>query len=282
MTTFLKSMNIKESPTLFPDGQPHISYDSKTDPVLRCRITNPLDLMNVAMAIEIRKSHNLPTDLEILYLMGGRSDRRQSPDEPYTLKAVCDIVNSWKCNSITVLCPHSRATIDLLDNYDEHADWSLDEFFDKSILHGLAYFENLKGYTPEEKSSWRDRHDISFVFPDEGACKRFTKSKLIKWWPNAEIVTLKKDRDERTGIIKSIEKSKGSVKKYCFIIDDLCDGGRTFIDAAKILKSKKLGLVVPHSIFNKGLELEGISYIATTNSYCDREPQSNLYVWNYA
>ena len=41
------------------------------------------------------------------------------------------------------------------------------------------------------------------------------------------------------------------------IVDDICDGGRTFLEAAKILKEEttgKLFLYVTHGIFSKGID----------------------------
>ena len=41
------------------------------------------------------------------------------------------------------------------------------------------------------------------------------------------------------------------------MIDDICDGGRTFIECAKLLKAAGVGsmaLYVSHGIFSKGLD----------------------------
>jgi phosphoribosylpyrophosphate synthetase len=55
----------------------------------------------------------------------------------------------------------------------------------------------------------------------------------------------------------------------CIIVDDICDGGRTFIEIAKQLpNTNSLTLVITHGIFSKGLkELEAyFDKIITTNS----------------
>lgn len=67
-----------------------------------------------------------------------------------------------------------------------------------------------------------------------------------------------------------------------FILDDICDGGRTFIEIAKAIKMKqslssavhpenhgKIYLVVTHGIFSAGLKPlnEYFDGIYTTNSY---------------
>ena len=122
---------------------------------------------------------------------------------------------------------------------------------------------------------------ISIVFPDEGALKRYSKNKFVSWWNNADIVTLSKDREERTGVIKGTKIVNGYINKTCVIIDDLCDGGATFKGASKVLKENgadKVGLIVAHGIFSKGLPIEGIDWIGTTNSYTEeRLPLINYF-----
>lgn len=58
-------------------------------------------------------------------------------------------------------------------------------------------------------------------------------------------------------------------KQTICIVDDICDGGRTFIEAAKLLQRlepKEIHLYVSHGIFSKGLKVlteAGISKIFT-------------------
>jgi ribose-phosphate pyrophosphokinase len=64
-------------------------------------------------------------------------------------------------------------------------------------------------------------------------------------------------------------------EKEIVIIDDICDGGRTFIEIAKILKEEKkdikISLIVTHGIFSAGLKelYEYFDMIVTTNSVID-------------
>ena len=61
--------------------------------------------------------------------------------------------------------------------------------------------------------------------------------------------------------------------KDCVIVDDICDGGRTFIELAKVLKERgagKIGLFVTHGIFSQGVGVlfdNGIDFIYTTDSF---------------
>jgi ribose-phosphate pyrophosphokinase len=73
-------------------------------------------------------------------------------------------------------------------------------------------------------------------------------------------IQAEKIRDPNTGAITStkvnIEKHVGD--KNFLIMDDICDGGRTFIELAKVLRpltTGKIMLYVTHGIFSAGLEV---------------------------
>jgi ribose-phosphate pyrophosphokinase len=66
------------------------------------------------------------------------------------------------------------------------------------------------------------------------------------------------------------------------IIDDICDGGRTFVELAKAIKdgrpTAKIYLVVTHGIFSAGYDQLGEYFekIYTTNSYKDIATDQSL------
>ena len=67
-----------------------------------------------------------------------------------------------------------------------------------------------------------------------------------------------KIRDTKTGYITET-KLQGEVRgRDVLIFDDICDGGRTFIELAKSLKAKgakKISLYITHGIFSKGKDV---------------------------
>ena len=80
-----------------------------------------------------------------------------------------------------------------------------------------------------------------------------------------------KSRNHNTGGLTTVVNTEDLRGKDCFIVDDICLGGRTFIAIAEELKKKncgKLYLIVSHGIFNYGVEqlLEHFDVIYTTNS----------------
>ena len=80
-----------------------------------------------------------------------------------------------------------------------------------------------------------------------------------------------KERDLKTGQLTNFKVFNEDLQnKTCFIIDDICDGGGTFVGTAEALKkigAQKIILVVSHGIFSKGFDLENIDEIYTTDSY---------------
>ena len=63
------------------------------------------------------------------------------------------------------------------------------------------------------------------------------------------------------------------LKKDVTIVDDISDGGRSFIELAAVLRKRNVGkiyLYVTHGIFSKGLDVlfeAGIDEVFTTNSF---------------
>ena len=125
---------------------------------------------------------------------------------------------------------------------------------------------------------------IVLVSPDAGAYKKVFGVGQLFGIEN--IITASKVRDVKTGKILSTELP--SIKKYndsmkYVIVDDICDGGKTFIELSKAIKEQKsdakIYLIVTHGIFSKGCDelMEHIERIYTTNSIKDIEP-SETYV----
>jgi ribose-phosphate pyrophosphokinase len=119
-------------------------------------------------------------------------------------------------------------------------------------------------------------HDI-VCFPDKGAALRYIDL-LIELNPEMDCVVCDKVRDQITGEItglKFMDLKNGPVElSGCNVLvwDDLCDGGKTFTEVAKLLKSvnaKSMSLAVSHGIFSKDtgiLFTNGYNKVYTTNS----------------
>jgi len=112
--------------------------------------------------------------------------------------------------------------------------------------------------------------DAVVIAPDKGATARVRD--MVKGSPWFTVVQCLKDRDPATGRIGGVVVQDPSrvAGKTCIIVDDICDGGATFVALARVLRdhgATAVHLYVTHGIFSKGLPLDGIDKVYTTNSY---------------
>ncbi|MES9681740.1 ribose-phosphate pyrophosphokinase [Gottfriedia acidiceleris] len=189
-----------------------------------------------------------PAILDISYMPYSRMDRRMGADV-FTLKYVCNFINSLKFKMIYVHEAHSDVTAALLDNCIALEDG---EYLFKLVSEKIE-FDKEKDYV---------------FFPDAGAQKRYGKLDV----PN-QLVGFKK-RNVKDGKINSLhvvgEMEPGS---RVVILDDLSSRGGTFMMGATKLKELGAGdifLAVTHcedTIFNGDIpESDLIKKVYTSDS----------------
>lgn len=236
----------------FHDGEPHIElgYIDRKEPVMvHCRITNPRELFILMQVIDILDRQEVIYRIFIYYLMGMRMDRVMDFNRPFTLKIISDILNRSKAESIFITEPHSDR-ISFFNNSKIFADstWSL-----------VSYHIDINNYI--------------LVFPDKGAQERYCGL----WFDNNSVIKCSKVRDVKTGQLSSfkIENPELIGDKPLMILDDLCDGGGTFVGVANEIKKIKpdvdLNIYVTHMVNYNGLTNLSMNFnhVWYTNSYCD-------------
>lgn len=253
----------------FPDGQQTIDLTdwfalNRDEPVKissRLNTFQDLELIICAVAAIRNIKPNKQIALYVPYFIGARSDRKfVDGGVNYLKQVICPIINSLKFDTVLVLDPHSDVLEACLNNYEKIDNHMI-------VKYSLTEIDN--------KRDAQER--ICLVSPDAGAYKKIFD--VAKKFEIQNVVTASKVRDMRTSKILSTEipnlpGSVGDDMKYV-IIDDICDGGRTFIELAKAIKAQradaKVYLVVTHGIFSAGLkELnKHFERIFTTNSYVD-------------
>lgn len=238
----------------FPDGQPHFkleTYEREFQEVtIETAIKSTSDLFMVALASSVLRSNGYSSiNLDIRYLMAARMDRAIDWAQPFTLSLVAQFLNSCGFTRVRVLDAHSEVATRLIRNC-----WNV---LPMKIVDQV--------YTTVGT-------DCVVVTPDRGAISRVSDL-MVNW--EYRYARCAKVRDMATGALSGfyIQDGKDNVKgKDCLILDDICDGGGTFVGLAKVLReagAKKVNLFITHGIFSKGLEaLEGIDKIFTTDSYC--------------
>lgn len=207
------------------------------------------DLMDLYYLKKMIDAKILPSDgitsiLDIQYMPYSRMDR-PSKDYGFTLKWISEFINSLQFDIVAVLEPHSDVTLALLNNSEQ-----------KSVTQRFVY-------------AIRKEYPTAILFfPDAGAQKRyggmFDIPSLVGF----------KHRDFKSGDITELQVL-GTVTEgdTIIIVDDLCSGGRTFLESAKKLKELGAGkvlLFVTHcenTIFKGDLLKTGwVDHIYTTDS----------------
>ena len=258
--------NIEYKISQFPDGQQTVdlinweSLDRYKDPVkISSRLNSFKDVELLICAVQaIRNLTDRPITLYVPYFLGSRSDRKfVKGGVNYLKQVICPIINSLNFAEVIVLDPHSDVLEACLNNYlkvDNHL---------------------LVKYALSDMQAIGKLDEICLVSPDAGAYKKIFD--VAKKFGIKKIITANKVRDMKTGNILRTEiptLDQHNDLKY-MIVDDICDGGRTFIELAKAIKESrptaKVYLTVTHGIFSAGFKELGNYFekIYTTNSYRD-------------
>jgi ribose-phosphate pyrophosphokinase len=258
--------DVKFKISKFPDGQQTVDIES-SPMYINGLAVNIVSRMNSFRDIELIIAANQAlremsvgsVSLYVPYFLGARSDRKfQQGGTNYLKQVICPIINSQNFDTVIVLDPHSDVLEACLNNFEKVNNYSI-------VKHALTNIDNKN-----------DAHDrICLVSPDAGAYKKIFD--VAKEFGIDNIVTATKVRDLRTGKILRTEVPTPDMHndiKYV-IVDDICDGGRTFTEIAKVIKAvrptAKIYLIVTHGIFSAGFEELNIQFekIFSTNSYGD-------------
>jgi ribose-phosphate pyrophosphokinase len=218
--------------TIFPDSQPHINLQNiaeADDVKVVCSLTDTsklLQLLETANALD-----NLFAKKKVLvipYLMAARYDRLMQTGDSIDLKVVADIIN---------MCGFEKVYL-----YDVHSDVA------------LLLIKNAIGITNKNLVEQYKLPNAVLICPDAGAAKKI--SKYFDWNSNLkEIVYCNKNRDLATGkLTLNVLEPEKCIGKNCIIIDDICDGGGTFLAIAEKIQPAHLTLIVTHGIFSKGFQ----------------------------
>jgi ribose-phosphate pyrophosphokinase len=256
-----KTNSIEFQAFTFSGGEPHIKITSDLQFVSKVTVTHRINSFNdiglLLIAVDaLRRSGIKDLNLIIPYFPAARQDRVMVAGESLSVKVYADLLNSLQVNQITIFDAHSEVSIALLNNcnaVNNHA------FINKII-----------------KQVGR----VKLISPDGGALKKIYK--VAAALDGMEVVEGSKSRDVKTGQLSGFKVYADDLEGAdCLVVDDICDGGGTFIGLAAELKKKnagKLYLAVSHGIFSKGLEAlsQHFDTIFTTDSIRNMDEQPQL------
>lgn len=228
------------TPTIFPDNtsqvwhipeeELHTCYTKR--PLIEWRFSSESEFMHLVQLKTLLNSMgcNNPS-LYLSYLPYGRQDREEvSNNTCFALVPFINLLRTLDFESIEVLDPHSTKLIESIAT---------------SVYPHNRLIETIASC-----------HTDIICYPDKGAKNKYEK---IYTQIKLPCIDASKVREESTGTIIKYELNSSDVdirEKNVLIVDDICDGGMTFIHLAKELYNKgalNVDLFVTHGIFSRGL-----------------------------
>jgi len=249
------------SPFTFPAGEAHTKQEDRRElePV-EIAIIQPSpdslhdDLFQLAMWEKYITQENYiyePNSKRVLvipYFPGARADRGQ----PFGLGVYADFIRSMQLDHIVIFDPHSGETGDQLHAAaDDLTIVHSDELFHQSHVQSLL------------------GHYDGIIAPDKGAAARAQKVAIAF---DIKMYQAEKTRDFETGKLSGFKLDGLPTDGKYLIVDDICDGGGTFLGLADAINIPfgQLDLYVSHGVFSKNATQtlpEKFGRIFTTNSY---------------
>lgn len=256
---------------VFPGGEVNVAFNPAEPDLphypsvakITASITNSDTLMGLFLLTDAVRRQYKDIDrveLALHYVPYARQDRVMVPGESLSIRVLCNLINSQKYSKVIIWDPHSDVTPALLNNCESVSQADLANYV---LTNGIINPANTV-----------------LVAPDAGAIKKI--SEVAKALEISEVARADKVRDPGTGKITGTAIYHGDIgSKDFLIVDDICDGGFTFLELAKILRpltTGKIILYVTHGIFSKGLKpFEGvIDEIYTANSFFKYPMNVNL------
>ena len=225
------------------------------DITITARLNNPSDIIDLLLLCDCIDglSPAIGVRLILPYLPYARADRRFTHGDCFGLRAFGQMLASAGVLEVITLDVHSKvafANIPNLVNVDPLP----------FIRAGAVHFDHEGGDA-----------GISVLYPDDGAMGRYASDAI-----GFPVAFATKKRDAETGKLLGFEVPRMAGR--ILIVDDICDGGGTFLGIADKLQipREQLALYVTHGIFSNGALpklAERFSRIYTTDSF--RVPMSS-------
>jgi ribose-phosphate pyrophosphokinase len=224
----------------YPSGEPMIPFPSSVlaDRML-IRPLSMLDFMGALFFVDAmtERGHKVP-ELILPFVPGARQDRMNGEgDYLFTAKSVAREINARAFPRVTVVDPHSEVISGLIDRCH--------------VVHAVDCLNLSPGALAPTRY-------VAVISPDAGAEKR---ASAVARWLQLPLLHGWKTRDVSNGKITGFglepttDLTQGSIGyPDVLVVDDICDGGGTFIGLAAVIKERDLraDLFVTHGIFSQG------------------------------
>lgn len=233
----------------FPGGEVNIQLPAVIKPPFKVHawLQSSDDIMSLLLVQDALKRHHDQgiKHLVMPYLPYARQDRVCNVGEALSRQVFIDVVMPYV----------NPATIKV---YHPHSD-GLPHAWEVVPLYALF------------KDTLLTKNSV-LVIPDKGAIEDVT---AVALYNNLEFIQGTKTREVTTGKLSGFDCDFRGVDckdKDLWILDDICDGGGTFLGLLEILKTKNprtVNLYTTHGIYSKGLDVlcSNFDRVVSTNTY---------------
>lgn len=249
----------------FPGGEVGVDIQSESDfneHVRDVHINTRLDssdaILELLMATDaIRRVFvGARVHLRSAYMPYARQDRVCNAGEALSMKVMGSILNSQNYATVALVDPHSAVAVACIDR--------------------VVVSTQVDIFKPEYSDfDWEFK---VLVAPDEGAAKK--TEEFARQVRAAGVIYCSKTRNLTNGNILGMKILNPEVAigaDELIVLDDICDGGRTFIELARLMNGYPefddipRTLMVTHGIFSKGVDVVAEYYdkIISTDSFTD-------------
>jgi len=167
--------------------------------------------------------------------------------EALSAMVFCDLINAQGYASVTITDPHSAVVTALI----ERASVVDASVFVRQVLDADVFAQG-----------------VTLLAPDAGARQRVEA--LAARLGGRDTAFAEKRRDPSDGRIVEMRFPAALPAQPILVVDDICDGGRTFIElarAAREVTDQPLYLYVTHGIFSRGLDALRGDYAGVFTAY---------------
>ena len=244
------------------------------------RIQNSDDLIAMFMAIN---AYEYDTDKDITsitipYLPYARQDRIATHGDPLAIAVLASLISAAGITHVKTIDLHSHASIDIFKQAGIH-------------LESVSPIKYIEKYLERIHVSL---DKVAFIAPDKGAhekteryCKALDVDKAIQCGKtrspiDGSLMGFFVDNDFSVSKERLIKEGVTDL----VIVDDICDGGGTFLGVADAIRKAYGSLSLPyhlhlwttHGIYSKGVEvlLEKFDTLGCTNSFTNDQKNRNL------
>lgn len=220
--------------TLFPDNtsqvwkldEKHLSQETAS---IVWDFTHESEIFHIVQLKHLLETYGVDrVYLHIEYLPYGRQDKSINNNATFALRSFATILNSLHFNEVFITDPHSVIALGLIKK-------STAVYPHGPLLRAIqATGSNM------------------ICYPDNGALTKYVS--IYK--TNLPHIYGEKIRDQATGHILNYELFGDPFDKRVLIVDDICDGGKTFELLSEDLYeagANAISLFVTHGLFTKGL-----------------------------